>query len=151
MNLRELDLYLNEIRNLSPLEGLQDLTSLKLSLNEIEDISPLSGLANLTMLDLSYNKISRIASLAALGKLINLDLSSNPLENITALSGVNSLAVLYLNWCGLECDDIKSLVDNAGLGSGDYIELINNSIGSDCEYVQQLRDRGVTVLTDLFY
>ena len=151
VNLRELDLYLNEIRNLSPLEGLQDLTSLKLSLNEIEDISPLSGLANLTMLDLSYNKISRIASLAALGKLINLDLSSNPLENITALSGVNSLAVLYLNWCGLECDDIKSLVDNAGLGSGDYIELMNNSIGSDCEYVQQLRDRGVTVLTDLFY
>ena len=57
-NLTRLDLYHNEIQDISVLANLTNLTDFDLSYNQIQDISALSNLTNLTSLDLSENQIN---------------------------------------------------------------------------------------------
>ena len=61
-NISGLSLYYTEITDISPLQGLTNLTDLHLSANKITDLSPLQGLTDLTRLDLSLNRITAISS-----------------------------------------------------------------------------------------
>lgn len=55
-NLEKLDLYNNQIRDISPLAKLTNLTELDLENNQISDISPLETLTNLTILEIPILK-----------------------------------------------------------------------------------------------
>jgi hypothetical protein len=120
-----LDLGDNKISDIYPLSNLTDITFLDLSLNEIEDISPLSGLSNLELLSLGYNP---------------------KLGNISALSDLTNLNELYLYWTNIK--DIKPLVDNRGLSSGDYVNLAYTPLDSTSRdtYIPELQSRGVKVV-----
>jgi len=86
-------------------------------------VSPLADLTSLAELYLWDNQISDISALASLTSLTELDLHSNQIS------------------------DILPLVQNAGLGAGDTVDLKSNPLSSDSItiYMPQLQERGVTV------
>jgi hypothetical protein len=86
-----LDLYSNNISDLSPLASLTNLQRLYLRFNNINDLSPLSGLTNLEYLNLEINNISDLSPLASLTNLTELDLSQNNITDLSPLSGLTNL------------------------------------------------------------
>ena len=97
-----LDLRNNRITNITPLQGLTNLTFLDLAGNGdlvgntfigLSDITPLQGLTNLTELVLDNNDISDISALvrnSGLGSGDTVDLRLNPLSR-QALVDVQTL------------------------------------------------------------
>ena len=171
VDLTELKLYHNQIVDISPLSGLTNLTKLYLGFNEIVDINALSGLTNLTRLVLYWNEIVDISALSNLTNLTLLSLSSNQIVDIRVLSGLTNLTELYMhrnkivdisalsNLTNLtllylssnQIVDIVPLVNNAGIDSGDDVDLSYNQLllqsGSpDMLDIEALQRRGVNVL-----
>ena len=79
--------YDNAISDLSPLQGLTQLTRLDLSGNDVSNLSALSGLTALRTLRLYNNPILDISPLAELTQLVDLELSRTPVSDISALKG----------------------------------------------------------------
>jgi hypothetical protein len=119
LNLRELVLREDNVRDISPLGGLTNLETLNLSVNDIHDISPLAGLTKLRTLDIHENRavsdisvlagltnlevailrhlqVSNLTPLAGLNKLKELDLYENCISDISPLAGLTSLRLLDL-------------------------------------------------------
>jgi hypothetical protein len=147
-----LDLQMNLIEDVSPLENLTGLPKLYLGWNTIKDFSPIAKLTNLTFLDLNTTKLTDISFVSGLTKLENLRLADNQIVTITAVSGLTSLKELILQ--NNQVADIAALVNNPGLGTGDYIDLANNRISTsdptDWANVKALKDRGVNVIASGF-
>jgi Leucine-rich repeat (LRR) protein len=138
-----LELYNNQIRDISQLSGLTNLESLQLYSNQISDISPLSRLTNLEFLKLYENQISNISAISELTNLRVLDLHNNQISDISPISGLTNLDHLYLSenqinniydlfrltnlislsLHGNQITDISSLVTNTGLGIFDHLWL----------------------------
>ena len=91
-----LNLYNNELTDISSLSNLSQLSQLDLNSNKLTDISSLSNLSQLSQLDLSSNKLTDISALSNLSQLSQLDLSSNKLTDISALSNLSQLTFLNL-------------------------------------------------------
>jgi Leucine-rich repeat (LRR) protein len=166
-NLTELDLWHNQISDISPLGNLTNLTYLELGDNGISDISPLANLTNLMYLylysneigdifsignltnlkslSLQYNQVDDISPLASLTGLTELDLWSNQISDITPLANLTDLTLLYLP--RNQISDVSPLVDNEGLLGGAEVYLLGNPLSADSIniYIPQLRARGVTV------
>ena len=147
-NLRGLDLGGNSISDISALSNLTNLTGLYLWGNSISSISALSNLTNLTYLDLYVNSISDISALSNLTNLGWLNLWENSISDISALSNLTNLG--WLNLGGNSISDILPLVANAGLGSGDTVELRRNPLSNTSinTHIPTLQRRGVTVEFD---
>lgn len=170
LSLRTLRAGDNPTSNLEPLGELTGLTTLSLVGSALRDISPLAGLTKLRKLWLGGNAISDVSAMAALTSLEELDFSGNAISDISALAGLGSLTYLglvsntivdvsplrELVWLqdlrlrDNRIADVDALVQNLGLGKGDYIELGANPIpcGVNAMQVQMLKARGVTVYAD---
>ena len=91
INLDNLDLGGNQIRDIRPLAGLIALSHLSLWNNQVEDITPLANLTNLVSLNLSYNNVADVSILANLtnlqylAMLFNLVTDFSPLQNLTLI------------------------------------------------------------------
>ncbi|MCX6583222.1 MAG: leucine-rich repeat domain-containing protein [Candidatus Aminicenantes bacterium] len=131
-NLTHLYLEGNQITDISFLQGLSNLTHLYLGENQITDITFLQGLSKLTRLDLSDNHISDISFLQGLSQLTQLNLLNNQINNISSLHALSNLAQLYL-W-GNQITDISSL---HGLSNLTQLDLRNNYI-TDISFLQEL-------------
>jgi Leucine-rich repeat (LRR) protein len=166
-SLTQLSLRLNQISDISPLANLTSLTQLWLSHNQISDVSPLADLTSLTYIELINNQIGNISSLANLTGLTHLllydnqisDISSlanltnltslllwnNQISDISSLANLTNLASLYLNYN--QISDVSPLLENVGLGTGDYVYLTENPLSDDSinTYIPELEARGVTV------
>ncbi len=94
--LTALDLYDNQISDISVLQFLTQLTSLNLGGNQISDISVLQFLTQLTSLNLGGNQISDISVLQFLTQLTSLHLYSNQISDISALQFLTQLTSLSL-------------------------------------------------------
>jgi Leucine-rich repeat (LRR) protein len=163
-----LDLSANAIVDSSPLSGLGSLTYLTLAQNQIEDCSGLAALANLTSLDLRNNRISSIEPLADLASVRQLYLSDNALADASPLASLTGLLVLNLarnriaraqpfaglvNLLSLDLSSnqltrLDTLLDNPGLGQGDYLWLYGNPVTCDADtlaVLAGLRARDVNV------
>jgi len=111
VNLKFLELDLNQISDITELTPLTNLEMLFLAYNyQIQDITPLSGLVNLHMLDLSYNDITDIHPLiqnalnGGIGAGDVVLLIGNPLANTAQLDSLCFFgpAVFVepdINWC----------------------------------------------------
>ena len=97
INLTWLGLGGNEIGNLHPLAGLNQLETLYVWVNPISDISPLANLTQLRALDLGGCQISDIMPLAILIRLRFLNLRLNSIEDITPLENLKELTELSLS------------------------------------------------------
>lgn len=95
-NLVELDLGSNQIEDLQPLAGLDELRYLYLGNNRIKDLSPLEGLTNIFELDLDGNQIEDIGCLCRFGRITMLSLRDNRIKDVHALQELTSLKRLNL-------------------------------------------------------
>ena len=123
-NLRSLNLFYNQISDLSPLAGLTNLQMLDLDFNQISDLSPLAGLTNLQVLGLEGNQISDLSPLAGLTNLWLLSLNSNQISDLSPLAGLINLQELYL-YNNHQISDLSPL---AGLTNLQVLYLYNNQI-----------------------
>ena len=135
----------NSISDITPLSGLTNLEFLSLSFNSIVDVSALSGLTSLESLFLSSNSISDITPLSGLTNLEFLSLSFNSIVDVSALSGLTSLESLFLSSNSIS--DITPLIANTGLGSEDWVTLIDNPLSaiSINTHIPALESRGIDV------
>ena len=124
------------------LSGLTGLTGRDLAGNEFTDISPLSGLTSLSDLGLARAGITDISVLSGLTSLTELDLVGNEFTDVSPLIGLTSLLSLDLS-VNPDFRNIQPLLDNPGLGVGDYVALWGT--GVTCEDVALLRAKGVDV------
>jgi hypothetical protein len=113
----------NKISDLSPLAGLTNLTTLGFPSNEIIDISPLASLANLTYVYLDDNQISDVSPLATLTSLIELYLPDNQISDISPLAHLTNLTTL-----GLDGNQIKDISPLASLNNLTSLNLVGNQI-----------------------
>ena len=107
--LKELDLWDNDIEDLTPLASLTGLRELWLPFNRISDLSPLAGLDKLVKLHVYGNQITSLEPLRGLTSLNTLDLRGNPLEpgTLACLRKCKRLGMLDLSDTGL--GDIRDL------------------------------------------
>lgn len=123
-----LDLSTFLLSDLSPLQGLTQITGLKLRNNHISDLTPLQSLTNLEDLDLSYNKITDISPLKSLTKLVRVNLSYNQIVDISPLQSLKILNEINLN--NNQVADITSLKPLSKLR---FLFLQNNPlISTEC-------------------
>ena len=136
----------NQISDLSPLAGLENITGLELADNQISDLSPLSGLINLAHLSIYHNpdiadlspiarltelrhvslvggKISDISPLAGLINLKGFVMWGNPVSDLSPLAGLTNLETLDI--CGSKAPDISVLSKLTGLKE---LYLVSNGI-----------------------
>ncbi len=102
-----LDLYGNQVEDLSPLAGLTSLTTLSLWENEVSDVGPLAELTGLGYLGLYSNNVSDVGPLARLTSLTELNLGDNQVSDVGPLAGLTSLTTLTLN--GNQVSDVGPL------------------------------------------
>jgi hypothetical protein len=136
--------------DLSPLSGLPLLETLNLSDSNLTNVSPLGAITSLKDLNLTQNLITDIAALSSLVNVISLDLGYNSIADLTGLETLVNLENLVLEQNLFS--DIQPLVDNLGLGTGDFISLINNPnlIRPKASLdIQILKDRGADVIDDV--
>ena len=127
----------NQISDLSPLAGLENITGLALAYNQISDLSPLSGLTNIEHLSIHHNpeisdlspiasftklqglwvvgstKISDISALAGLINLKHFTMWGSPISDLSPLTGLKDLEILDI--CGSKASDISVLAKLTGL------------------------------------
>lgn len=132
VNLKELDLRLNQITDITPLGELSGLTGLYLYGNKITDITPLENLTKLTVLRLDSNRISDLAPLAKLTGLTKLYLNNNWIIDISALEGLTNLTHL-----SLFSNEIMDITPLAQLTDLTELMLDDNQI-SDIAIIEKL-------------
>ena len=109
INLTQLNLNGNFIRELNLLSDLTKLTSLKLNDNSITAIDALRNLVKLTTLELSGNRIGTLPALTDLINLETLDLSENRIKNLSPIAELTALT--NLNLTANEISDVSSLAN----------------------------------------
>ncbi|TDL70989.1 LPXTG cell wall anchor domain-containing protein [Rhodococcus qingshengii] len=144
VNLMELQLDSNLVRNLEPIAGLTSLTFLSMSDNKLSELTGLAPFTNLEALFLDSNGIKDISILSKFSKLTMLSLQGNQIKDITPLAGLN---IEYLNISYNEIEDITSLL---ALEKLQYVQLMKNPLdlseGSEAlTVIQTLEDNGVIV------
>jgi Leucine-rich repeat (LRR) protein len=95
-NLENLSLWENDIINISEISQLSKLKSLQLGFNSIEDISPLINLNNLEKLSLSDNNIEDISTIRNLININWLNLDNNQIKNINFFINLTNLKWLTI-------------------------------------------------------
>ena len=118
-----LNLWGNQIVDLSPLAGLTQLTHLNLGHNQVVDVGALAGLTNLKWLSLWGNEVADLSALAGLTKLTYLNLWGNQIEAVSALAGLTKLTSLDLGHNAVA--DVRPL---DGLTRLDWLGLVDNLI-----------------------
>lgn len=122
-NLKSLWLVdIEELRDITPLSGLTQLTELTLDNIHIDDLAPLAELKNLTGLNLNDNYISDISALSGLTNLTELNLYHNIVKDISPLEGLTNLTYLLLH---SSISDISAL---SGMTKLDKLMLYANYI-----------------------
>ena len=94
-NVKWLTLVYSNITDLAPISDLR-LEGLQLWDNQVSDLSPIAGMRSLIRLDLAYNQVSDISALANLTNLKLLELQHNRITDITPLAGLTSLEELWI-------------------------------------------------------
>ncbi|XP_063044297.1 leucine-rich repeat-containing protein 49 isoform X2 [Engraulis encrasicolus] len=91
-----LDLYDNQISELSGIACLSTLKVLMLGKNRIQSICHLENLFKLDVLDMHHNQISVIENISHLSELRILNLAGNRISAVEGLTGLDSLLELNL-------------------------------------------------------
>jgi internalin A len=133
----------NVLSDATPLGALTQLQHLYADGKPLANVAELAPLVNLRVLDLNYTDITTLAFTANMTELVQLRATFNAVTDITPLQGLSKLNLLYLNFNPIA--DITPLVNNAGIGSGDTVNLAGTSITCPSAAVTTLRGRGATV------
>ena len=132
--LLDLELYSNQIVDLTPLNQLKNLKRLGLSFNQIVDLTPISQLKNLNLLKLDGNQIVDLTPLNQLKNLRLLYLGRNQIVDLTPISQLKNLQWLYLS-----ANQITDLTPISELNSLNLLNLDSNQI-VDLTPISQLKN-----------
>ena len=105
--LASLDVTGNPVTDFSPLLELDNLHTLIVNETGLSDLSGLSGLTQLTELRASINSVTDLGPLTELTNLRTLWISANDISDLTPLSGLEHLMHLYIG--GNEISDLSPL------------------------------------------
>ena len=109
-DLMMLDLGHCDITGIEGLAGLKKLRVLILADNNISDISPLAGLQDLEYVELFMNKkIRDFTPLANKEKLVDLNIYYCPIQDVTPLTTCTNLRRLWAGQCGLDGSEVSRL------------------------------------------
>ena len=118
-NLTSLDLSGTDVSDVSVLSGLTNLTFLNLCDTDVSDVSALSSLVNLASLNLSFTRVSDVSSLGSLVNLTSLGLMGTPLSDVSALSSLVNLTSLGVS--SPLVSDVSALSSLVNLTSLDFM------------------------------
>jgi Leucine-rich repeat (LRR) protein len=142
-------LYINNtgIADLTPLSGMTNLTMLQIGNNNVTDLTPLMALP-LEYLDVYVNGLTSLSPLGMITTLIHVDVANNAVNDLTPLTGLLNLS--YVNAAYSYANSLQPLVDNTGLGTGDFVILTGMPLcgGQASSDIATLTGRGVTVTAD---
>jgi internalin A len=150
VSLEVLVLSYTNVTDLSPLASATSLTSITIFSSGVSDLSSLASLTNLTSIIFVGNEIVDVSSLELLTKLTYVNLAGNKIADISPLASLTNLKTLYVTTNNIV--DISPLTNNAGLGSGDTVDIKSNPI--DCTSpdmqaaIEELLNRGVDLTHD---
>jgi Leucine-rich repeat (LRR) protein len=143
----------NQINDISSLAGMRDLIYLDINTNRISDISACAGLTKVEILWAKNNQITDISFIVGWTKADSLDFSYNQVTDISVMAGLSTLRVVNLE--ANQISDISALAQNQGMGQGDALNVAGNLLDrncdpskggtADCDAVNQLKSRGVSV------
>ena len=105
--LASLDVTGNPVTDFSPLLELDNLHTLIVNETGLSDLSGLSGLTQLTELRASINSVTDLGPLTELTNLRTLWISANDISDLTPLSGLEHLMHVYIG--GNEISDLSPL------------------------------------------
>ena len=109
----------------------------------------LIALNQLESLNIANNTISSLGVVSYLASLKTLVAFGNEITDLSALANLNLLE--WISLASNQVGDLTPLVTNSGVGSGDSIILIQNSV-LNCQSqeanLQSLRGRGAVVHSD---
>ncbi|MDH5581479.1 MAG: hypothetical protein OEY33_06205 [Bdellovibrionales bacterium] len=86
-----------QLKDITPLEGAQNLKYLIINQNSLTDVSVLGKLKNLQFIKMAKNKVSSLNFVKKLPKLISLDVSDNAIGDISPLAKASQLEELWLS------------------------------------------------------
>ena len=149
--MESLSLQKNQIRDVSPLAELTNLTTLFLVRNQISDVSPLARLTRLKELHLSWNDIRDVSPLAGLVNLEKLMLVRNPITDTSPLANLTKLVDVDVEITAPP----KALIPDVNLATAvrEALDLASNALITE-QTMQRLTrldasNRGITDLTGL--
>ncbi|WP_276353185.1 stalk domain-containing protein [Cohnella caldifontis] len=122
VNLQNLFLPGQSVRNIKPLAKLKNLTFLALDGNQVADLSPLSGLTALEKLVIDGNQVKSLEPLSKLPNLTDLLAGSNQIADIGPLRD------LKLEWAVLDGNRIQDLSPLENHPTLEYLYVENNLI-----------------------
>ena len=129
VNLEEIDLYTNNITDISNIANLPKLEYLQLGNNNISDISTLTNLDSLTFLNIFNNNVSDISVVSSMNNLQQLYLHKNNITDISAIENLSNLTELYVELNYLNVDDTKtSQILNKFESNGCYVVSLPQNI-----------------------
>ena len=118
----ELNLFMEEISDLTPLSGLLNLQELWCVRTQVSDLSPLSGLLNLQR----FGCPEKVSDLSPLSKLLNfkdLYCSDTQVSDLSPLAGLTRLE--YLDCSDTQVSDLSPL---AGLTNLKYLDCSDTQV-----------------------
>ncbi|CAL5970217.1 leucine-rich_repeat domain-containing protein [Hexamita inflata] len=98
INLTNLNVCSNIIKDLSPLQNLIQLKEINLNFNKIQDISPLKKLVKLEIIHINSNQIIDIHPLKYLKELSQLYIRQNKIITIKPLQSLSKLVICDVNY-----------------------------------------------------
>lgn len=141
VNMQNLFLPGQKIKNITPLGKLKKLTFVAVDGNQITDLSPLSGLSSLQKLVADDNKITSLVPLKNLHKLTDLLASNNQVADLSPLQNSN------LEWLILSGNHIKDLTPLQNHPTLEHLYLEDNLI-QDIEVLETMPQLKEVFLAD---
>lgn len=146
-NLRGAWIGWNDLTDLSALADHPNLEVLDIGGSDVDDITPVANLEHLTGLQIGWATIGDLSALYDMTQLTELQAQGVGLSDISFLEEFGELN--HLNISSNAITSLAPLVANAGIGSGDYVDVRDNDLDmNDAEvlaHIQALIDRGVDV------
>ncbi|MEG2893304.1 MAG: leucine-rich repeat domain-containing protein, partial [Clostridium sp.] len=132
-NLKNLNLGHQNIKDLSPLKGLNKIERLNISYNRKNtNYNSISGLKSLKILDIEYCNIDDLKFLYGLDKLEEINININPVSNVEVLNQLENLKIINAGNCNIKrikIDRLRNLEE---------LNLSGNEV-SDLNQLQQLQ------------
>lgn len=145
INILEIDLYKNNITDISNISNLPKLEYLQLGNNKINDISALQNLDSLTDLNIFNNQVSDISIVSQMPNLERLYLHKNNITDISAVANLTKLQELYIELNYIDVNDAKTaeILDRFENNGCYVVRLPQNIVRSESEAVVEM-DLGST-------
>ena len=155
-NLTELSLPDNRVEDFSPLRSVP-IQSINVADNSLSDLSSLRNVAadfggsTVTYVQFNVNEVSDLSPLTSFPNLRTVLFGRNQITSLAPLEGLTQLSSLEVQ--DNQVDDLSPLVNNPGIGEGDFIILDSNPLDvcpgtEDRADINALIERGADILFD---